>query len=111
MSSSGERRTSIAYRDSSLTPLIGARSRWPQLFCFLCQGQAAEVKRTTDCQAVIINADKREEVRLRRTRERRAAETSEQRETRLARRGVADRAARTASSDRKRDRCAAESSD
>ena len=50
-----------------------------------------EVKTITVCQAFII-IQTREEARLRRSSERRAAESSEQRETRLARRRVADRA-------------------
>ena len=52
-----------------------------------------------------MNSDERREARLRTRRERRAAESSQQRETRLARRRVADRAryaARTARSVRSR---------
>ena len=53
------------------------------------------------------------EARLRRRRERRAAESSEERETRLAKRRVADRARYAANSDRRterrRERRAAES--
>ena len=46
-----------------------------------------------------MNSDERREARLRRRRERRAAESSEERETRLAKRRVADRARYAANSD------------
>ena len=46
----------------------------------------------TVCQAFNMNSDERREARLGRRRERRAAESSEERETRLAMRRVADRA-------------------
>ena len=52
----------------------------------------SEVKKTTVCQAFIMNSDERREARLRTRRERRAAESSQPRETRLARHRVVDRA-------------------
>ena len=82
----------------------------------VCQSQH-EVKAITVCQAFIMNSDERREARLRRRREPRAAESSEERETRLAKRRtrVADRARYAANSDGRtecrRERRAAESSE
>ena len=79
----------------------------------VCQSQH-EVKTITVCQAFIMNQTG-EEARLRRRRERWAAESSAERETRLAKRRVADGARYAANSDgrteRRRERRAAESSE
>ena len=70
------------------------------IWAAVCQSQH-EVKTITVCQAFIMNSD---EARLRRRRERRAAESSEERETRLAKRRVADRARYAVNSDRRTER-------
>ena len=74
----------------------------------VCQSQH-EVKAITVYQAFIMNSDERREARLR------AAESSEERETRLAKRRVAGRARYAANSEgrteRRRERRAAESSE
>ena len=66
------------------------------IWATVCQSQH-EVKTITVCQAFIVNSDGR----LHRRRERRAAESSEERETRLAKRRVADRARYAVNSDRR----------
>ena len=74
-------------------------------------GRSMKVKTITECSSSIQTG---EEARLRRRRERRATESSEERETRLAKPRVADRATYAANSDgrteRRRERRAAESS-
>ena len=84
------------------------------IWAMVCQSQH-EVKTITVCQAFIMNSDERE-ARFRRKRERRAAESSEERETRLAKRRVADRATNSNGGterrrERRRERRAAESSE
>ena len=61
---------------------------------------------TTVCQAtcIIMNSDEKREARPCRERERRAAESSEQRETRLIKRCVADRVGYAANSDGRTER-------
>ena len=84
------------------------------MYMYTCTGYglsvAHEVKTITVCQAFIMNSDAEEE-----RRERRAAESSEERETRLAKRRVADRARyaanQTRKTERRRERLAAECSE
>ena len=86
------------------------------IWATVCQSQH-EVKMitVTVCQAFIMNSDERGSQTLQKKRERRAAESSEERETRLAKRRVADIARYAANLDRRterrRKRRAAESSE